>query len=69
MARASPVLLRMLVTCLLAHVDVRVREGALFCDALCDQGPLIGGQVTCRFCQPVRSSFVVVPLGSKISDV
>ena len=27
------------------HVDINVKDGALFCDTLCDKGPLIKGQV------------------------
>ncbi|CAH1784493.1 unnamed protein product [Owenia fusiformis] len=42
---ASPVLLRMFLTSVFIHVDVNVKEQALYCDSLCDKGPLYKGQI------------------------
>ncbi|XP_064633928.1 cilia- and flagella-associated protein 54-like isoform X3 [Lineus longissimus] len=42
---ASPVLLRQFLTSIFLNVDIHVKEGALFCDTLCDHGPLYNGQV------------------------
>ena len=44
--QASPVLLRMFLTSIFISVDIRVKEGLLFCDMLCDKGPLNKGQVS-----------------------
>eukprot|EP00058_Branchiostoma_floridae_P024582 XP_002610072.1 hypothetical protein BRAFLDRAFT_125670 [Branchiostoma floridae] len=44
---ASPVLLRHFLTSIFIHVDINSREGTLFCDTLCDKGPLTRGQ-RCR---------------------
>ncbi|XP_078673131.1 cilia- and flagella-associated protein 54-like isoform X2 [Branchiostoma floridae x Branchiostoma belcheri] len=41
---ASPVLLRHFLTSIFIHVDINSREGRLFCDTLCDKGPLTKGQ-------------------------
>ena len=45
MSLTSPVLLRMFLSSIFVHVDINVKDGALFCDTLCDKGPLIRGQV------------------------
>ena len=45
MSLTSPVLLRMFLSSIFVHVDINVKDGALFCDTLCDKGPLIKGQV------------------------
>ena len=44
-SQTSPVLLRMFLASIFAYVDVRVKQGQLFCDRLCDSGPLYPGQV------------------------
>ena len=41
----SPVLLRQFLTSIFINVDISVREGQLFCDVICDKGPLLKGQV------------------------
>ncbi|PFX16137.1 Uncharacterized protein C12orf55-like [Stylophora pistillata] len=41
----SPVLARLFLQSIFISVDIRIREGHLFCDCLCDNGPLYGGQV------------------------
>ncbi|XP_074609756.1 cilia- and flagella-associated protein 54-like isoform X1 [Acropora palmata] len=41
----SPVLARLFLQSIFISVDVRIREGHLFCDCLCDNGPLHSGQV------------------------
>ena len=43
--QASPVLLRMFLTSIFINVDIKVKDGLLFCDMLCDKGPLNKGQV------------------------
>ncbi|XP_074644089.1 cilia- and flagella-associated protein 54-like [Tubulanus polymorphus] len=43
---ASPVLLRQFLTSIFINVDIDVRQGLLFCDTLCDQGPLHNGQMS-----------------------
>ena len=43
---ASPVVLRMFLTSIFINVDVSVREGQIYCDKLCDQGPYSKGQVS-----------------------
>ncbi|XP_071809881.1 cilia- and flagella-associated protein 54-like isoform X2 [Asterias amurensis] len=42
---ASPVVLRMFLTSIFINVDVSVREGQIYCDKLCDQGPYSKGQL------------------------
>jgi len=43
--QSSPVLLRQFLTSVFIGVDMSVREGELFCDVVCDKGPLFKGQV------------------------
>ena len=42
---SSPVVLRQFLTSIFISVDINVREGELFCDMLCDKGPLYSRQV------------------------
>ena len=42
---ASPVLLRMFLVSVFIYVDITVKNKGLFCNILCDQGPLSRGQV------------------------
>ncbi|XP_046336681.2 cilia- and flagella-associated protein 54-like isoform X2 [Haliotis rufescens] len=42
---SSPVLLRQFLTAIFISVDISVRNGQLFCDGLCDRGPLYTGQI------------------------
>ena len=44
-AQVSPVLLRMFITSIFSYVDIGLRQRNLFCDKLCDRGPLYAGQV------------------------
>ncbi|XP_027049490.1 cilia- and flagella-associated protein 54-like [Pocillopora damicornis] len=41
----SPVLARLFLQSIFISVDIRIREGHLFCDCLCDSGSLYNGQV------------------------
>ncbi|KAK6177089.1 hypothetical protein SNE40_015265 [Patella caerulea] len=43
---SSPVLLRQFLTSIFVNTDVSIREGQLFCDVLCDKGPLYKNQVS-----------------------
>ena len=43
---SSPVLARLFLQSIFISVDVKIREGHLFCDCLCDNGPLHSGQVS-----------------------
>ncbi|KAK3102398.1 hypothetical protein FSP39_011137 [Pinctada imbricata] len=43
--QTSPVLLRQFLTSIFIGVDMSVREGQLFCDVICDKGPLFKGQM------------------------
>lgn len=45
MRECSPVLARLFLQSIFISVDIRIREGHLFCDCLCDSGPLYNGQV------------------------
>ncbi|KAK2182711.1 hypothetical protein NP493_340g02072 [Ridgeia piscesae] len=50
--QTSPVLLRMFLASIFAYVDVRVKQGQLFCDRLSDHGPLYPGQIKrLRLCE------------------
>ncbi|XP_068714673.1 cilia- and flagella-associated protein 54-like isoform X3 [Montipora foliosa] len=42
---SSPVLARLFLQSIFISVDSRIREGHLFCDCLCDNGPLYSGQL------------------------
>lgn len=42
---ASPLLLRMFLSSIFINVDVSIREGSIYCDKLCDEGPYYSGQV------------------------
>ncbi|KAK7102964.1 hypothetical protein V1264_021114 [Littorina saxatilis] len=42
---SSPVLLRQFLTSIFINVDISIRQNGLFCDVLCDQGPLYPGQM------------------------
>lgn len=42
---SSPVLLRQFLTSIFISVDICSKEGELFCDVICDKGPLYDGQV------------------------
>ncbi|KAK7503699.1 hypothetical protein BaRGS_00005238, partial [Batillaria attramentaria] len=42
---SSPVLLRQFLTSIFINVDTSIRQKGLFCDVLCDQGPLYPGQM------------------------
>ena len=42
---SSPVLARLFLQSIFISVDIRIREGHLFCDCLCDSGPPYTGQV------------------------
>ncbi|XP_052780184.1 cilia- and flagella-associated protein 54-like isoform X4 [Mya arenaria] len=42
---SSPVILRMFLASIFISVDINVREGKIFCDTLCDKGPLFTGQI------------------------
>ena len=44
-SQTSPVLLRMFLASIFIGVDIQVKESMLFCDLLCDKGPLTKGQV------------------------
>ena len=44
-SQTSPVLLRIFLTSIFINVDITVKQGQLFCDTLCDKGPLYKGQV------------------------
>ncbi|KAJ8374133.1 hypothetical protein SKAU_G00047130 [Synaphobranchus kaupii] len=44
LSRASPVLQQLLLTSIFVETDIRIQEGALYCDALSDEGSLIWGQ-------------------------
>ena len=46
--RASVILIRYLLQTVFISVDMRIREGALFCNSLCDFKPPYTGQVICR---------------------
>ena len=43
---SSPVLARLFLQSIFISVDIRIREGHLFCDCLCDSGPPYSGQVS-----------------------
>ena len=43
---SSPVLARLFLQSIFISVDISIREGHLFCDCLCDNGPLYSGQVS-----------------------
>ncbi|CAH3193048.1 unnamed protein product, partial [Porites evermanni] len=45
LGEASPVLARLFLQSIFISVDIRIREGHLFCDTLCANGPLYNGQV------------------------
>ncbi|XP_069048817.1 cilia- and flagella-associated protein 54 isoform X2 [Lepisosteus oculatus] len=45
LTQASPLLLQLFLSTIFMQTDIRVHEGKLFCDSLCDGGPLIWGQV------------------------
>lgn len=45
MERASVILIRYLLQTVFIYVDMRIREGALFCNSLCDFKPPYTGQV------------------------
>ncbi|KAH9512479.1 Cilia- and flagella-associated protein 54 [Bulinus truncatus] len=42
---SSPVLLRHFLSSIFIQTDVAVREGELFCDVICDKGPMSHGQL------------------------
>ncbi|KAJ8245687.1 hypothetical protein GJAV_G00273400 [Gymnothorax javanicus] len=44
LSHCSPILQQMLLTSIFIHTDMRVQEGALYCDAMSDQGSLKWGQ-------------------------
>ena len=44
-AGATITVIRHLIESILVSVDIAIREGALFCDVTCDQGPLKSNQV------------------------
>lgn len=46
LAEASLVLARLFLQSIFISVDIRIREGHLFCDTLCANGPLYNGQVS-----------------------
>ena len=46
LGEASPVLARLFLQSIFISVDIRIREGHLFCDTLCANGPLYNGQVS-----------------------
>lgn len=48
LGEASPVLARLFLQSIFISVDIRIREGHLFCDTLCANGPLYNGQVSCN---------------------
>ena len=41
-------LARLFLQSIFISVDISIREGHLFCDCLCDNGPLYSGQVSDR---------------------
>ena len=43
---SSSVMLRYFIECVFISVDISIKEGALFCDSLCDEGPLTNGQIS-----------------------
>ncbi|XP_066561432.1 cilia- and flagella-associated protein 54 isoform X1 [Amia ocellicauda] len=45
-SQASPVLLQLFLSTIFMQADIHIQEGALFCDSLCDGGPLIWGQLS-----------------------
>ena len=42
---SSPITQRYFVQSLFIWIDIAIKEGKLFCDSLCDKGPVVGGQV------------------------
>ncbi|XP_062373452.1 cilia- and flagella-associated protein 54 [Sardina pilchardus] len=42
--RTSPLLHQFVFSSIFMQTEIHIQEGALFCDSLCDQGPLIWGQ-------------------------
>lgn len=49
LGEVSPVLARLFLQSIFITVDISIREGRLFCDCLCDNGPLYNGQVSTVF--------------------
>lgn len=43
---SSPLLQQLFFSTIFIQTDIHIQEGALFCDSLCDGGPLIWGQVS-----------------------
>lgn len=43
---SSPLLQQLFFFTIFIQTDIHIQEGALFCDSLCDGGPLIWGQVS-----------------------
>ncbi|KAL0195542.1 hypothetical protein M9458_009114, partial [Cirrhinus mrigala] len=41
---SSPLLQQQFFSTIFIQTDIHIQEGALFCDSLCDGGPLIWGQ-------------------------
>lgn len=43
---SSPLLQQLFFSTIFIQTDIHIQEGTLFCDSLCDGGPLIWGQVS-----------------------
>ncbi|KAG7454748.1 hypothetical protein MATL_G00263130 [Megalops atlanticus] len=63
---ASPLLLQLLLASIFTQTDIHVQEGALYCDALSDGGPLIWGQ-TARLAECERT-LVALDLALWLND-
>ena len=42
---SSPITQRHFIQSMFIWIDIAIKEGKLFCDSLCDKGPVVGGQV------------------------
>lgn len=45
-SKSSPILLQLFLGSIFTVSEINIKEGALFCDSLCDGGVLLKGQVS-----------------------
>ncbi|XP_075456664.1 cilia- and flagella-associated protein 54 isoform X2 [Ascaphus truei] len=67
MSKASPILLHLFLGSIFISSDINIKEGALFCDSICDNGVLYKSQI-CRLAECERL-LVALDISILLSDV
>ena len=68
-ARSSQLMLRSFLLSLFAGVDVTLREKQLYCDVLCEHGPVVAGKQVSSKCYNVLFFFCLCMIEYSVLDL